>query len=231
MATTKPGRAKKVKHQLFMECAAVEPIVFWKNLFESCAYGHFPKGTVFKTGVLYYRKGKKKQSVGIPISENVPEALAEMKKIFRDEIGILSNDETSRAKIEMYRMLEETKLPEDAVWKDIRAPTVKQLMIHIFVMELKKEMQLTDYEVEQLSACIVLALMTGQLSGEDMILDARNGRLGYIQGLKKGTQGFYVDQPLKPCSVRFERVNTDQKQVCIGSSLAGVAKRHAPLQG
>jgi hypothetical protein len=227
MSTTKLGRAKKLKHPLFVECAAIEPIIFWKSLFEGCAYGNFPKGTVFKNGVMYYRKGKKKQSVGIPISENPKDALIQVKDIFRSEIGLLSGDETSKAKVEIYRKLKETKLPDNAVWKNIRAPTVKQLMIHIFVMEVRKEMRLTDYEAEQLNSCIVLALITGQLESDDMILDAKNGRLGAVAGLKKGAQGFYIERPLKSYSVKFEKAQNDQKQVCAGSTYATYAKRYA----
>ena len=212
MSQTKPGRVKKVKYPLFMQCAELETTDFWKSVFQNCAYGLFPSNSGCKGNMFYYKQPKKKQSTGKPIPEDPKQALEMFKNIFRNEIGILSSDETAKTQVKIYRLMEDSKLPLDATWKSIRAPTVKHLMIAKFVVEMKEQAKLTDYETEQLLSCISMNLVSGKLSEEDMVIEPATGRLIEVHGLQRGEKGYFVDRPTPKCSFVIEKP-IEHKQV------------------
>ena len=78
----KRTRRKKVKHPLFLKCAELESIPYWKSLMESCAYGHLPKGITYKNNTIYYKKPRRKQATIYNIPENEEEALTKLEGHF-----------------------------------------------------------------------------------------------------------------------------------------------------
>jgi hypothetical protein len=219
MSTHKTTRTPKIKFDLFIKCRDLESAAFWKTIFESCAYGKFPKGMTYKPGILYYKKGKRKAVITHVIPDEAEKALEVIKNIFRTDSGVISVDEYTKSQLELQRYFKNSELSQEAKWKDIRAPTTKNHLIHIYVSEVQKKNELTAFEAEQLQSCIAIGLLTEKLLPEDITLDAENVRIEDIKHIQHGPNGFHIDRnfqvPLIAC--KTAAVST-QKSATLGWS-------------
>jgi hypothetical protein len=197
MSTHKTGRIPKIKFELFIKCRDLETATFWKNIFESCAYGKFPKGMTFKSGILYCKKAKRKAGANHIIPEEPEKALEILKSVLRSEIGLISMDEYTTSHMHLYQYFKESELSKEAKWRDIRAPTIRKHLIHGYVIELQHKLKLTHFEAEQLQSCITVGLLTETLVPEDITLDGENVKVTDIKHVKRNAVGFYIDRTVQ----------------------------------
>lgn len=216
----------KVKHDLFIKCAAVEDVTFWKKIFEACAYGQFPKGMTYKSNTIYYKKGKKKTSIAKPIPENAEDAVNVVKTLFRSEIGLISIDEYTKSQIESRKKLESISLAKDARWKDIRAPTTQMQMIYLYVSAQVTQLGLSRFEGEQLLSCVVLGILTERITSDDITLDTNIGRIHNIDHLYRGAYGFFIDKPIIAAPYKPIKYDNTVNQKPIGENWGKIVESY-----
>ena len=162
---------------------------YWKQIFENCAVGVFPKGISYKDGVVYAKKGKKKPTrFVLPIQPK--EAADGFKKFLHKELGEISIDELTRKRSNLDIALRQNVTPKDITWAQIRAPTVKTQLIAMYVSQMKDELELSEEESQNLKTVLNAGLASKQITADDIIME--NNKIVNILNIDVDDRGFFL---------------------------------------
>ena len=193
MSRQRKPRARKIKHELFQKCAELEDSPYWKTIFQGCSYGSFPQNMTFKNGILYHRKGRRKQPTTYCISADPEQAVEDMKEALRKEKNLISVDELTEKRIRAREKLQEITLPEDSEWNDVSKSSLsKNLIISTYVREVKQGLKLSDDEAGQLFQCLIVGIFTGVIGNDDIKM--RQGEILEVSKIKRMSTGFVLTE-------------------------------------
>lgn len=183
---------KPTINPIFEKCANLTDDDYWKDIFNDCAKGTFPRNFTFKNGILTHKKGNKINR--LEISESPIEAFQSSLRFFQEEGGNLSDRDRKR-----LQMLEEEKLLELAnfsnkTWKDIKTEKLRDILIAEFINNVCEKHDFDEEEKTELSTTIKKGLMLKYLDKNNIIL--KEGKITEIGGLKynKETNSYEIDK-------------------------------------
>lgn len=189
-----------MKHECFLQYANLELIPHWRKIFEDCAHDLFPKGISYKEGIIYSKKGKKKP-VTFVLPSQPKVAIEAFKKFLHKELGEISIDDMTKKRLNLDIALKQNAVSKDIKWSEIRAPTVKQQLITLYVAEMKKELELSEEEARNMKCVLNLGLNGKRITADDVIME--NGKIVTINGVDFDENGFFIERPAeKPEMVR-----------------------------
>jgi hypothetical protein len=213
MSSARSSRKKTTKHECFVVYATLEPTPHWRKLFEDCACGVFPKGVSYKDGIVYCKKAKKRPTTHVLASE--PQfAIDNLKKFLYKELGEISIDDLTKKRLNLDIALRENIMSKDTQWSEIRAPTVKQQLVALYVSEMKSELDLTEEEAHNLKTVINLGLGSKQITADDVIME--NNKIVEITGIDCDDSGFFLAKaPPIPNITRKVPQSKDGQAMCM----------------
>lgn len=170
MSTAKREKQRTLKNPVFLEYAENEISPHWYDFFKKCAFGEFQKGVSYRDGILAIKKGNKRP-VNLSIPNDVVEAMISIKRFVISELGEISIDELTKKRAELDVALIDNILPSRMQWKEIRAPTVKQHLISMFVAKLKEDLSLSVEQADNLHSILSGGFASGVIGPEDVVLD------------------------------------------------------------
>ena len=213
MSTVKSSRKKTIKHECFLVYANLELTPHWRKLFEDCAFGVFPKGVSYKDGIVYCKKAKKRPITHVLASDSAV-AIDNFKKFLHKELGEISIDDLTKKRLNLDIALRENAMSKDVQWSGIRAPTVKQQLITLFVSEMRSQLELTEEEARNLKTVINLGLGSKQITGDDIIM--QNNKIVEINGIDNDDSGFFLTGTSTiPNIIRKPSQNKDGQSSCM----------------
>ena len=227
MSRNKLPRRRKIKHELFIECAKVEKSPYWKTIFTGCAYGDFPQGMTFKDNILYHRKARRKKPVTYSISTDPEKAAEELKAALKKEKNLIPIDELTQKRIRSKKKLKEITLPEDSHWGLVSKSTLTvNMIIATYIRETRKKLGLSLDEASQLKQCINRGLASGVISNDDIKM--HRGEIVEIKGIKRLANGFFlIGRPETGTPVREYKSNRNQTRCDKGWLSFNVGYRNA----
>jgi hypothetical protein len=213
MSTNKTSRKKTTKHECFLTYASLEPTPHWRKLFEDCACGVFPKGVSYKDGIVYCKKVKKRPTTHILSSQAVV-AIDGFKRFLYKELGEISIDDLTKKRLNLDIALRENAMSKDTQWSEIRAPTVKQQLVTLYVSEMKSELELTEEEAHNLKTVLNLGLGSKQITADDVLM--KNNKIVEINGIDLDESGFFLTKaPPAPNIASRAPQNKDGQTSCM----------------
>lgn len=185
------SRGNKVKHALFLECAQLEKLAFWKKVFNDCARGKFPPGVLYRGSELLYRKKKRGDPKVFYIPNEPVEALRLLKSVFKEHVGLLSMDELTARQIDCRRTINENlRLPHDVQWSELRSPIVRLRLIADYVARVAEETNMHPTLKEQMYDTIVFGLALGTVSPNEIFME--NYMITKIDGIELKPNGWHT---------------------------------------
>lgn len=202
--------AKKItKHDCFLQYASLELIPHWRKIFEDCAHDSFPKGISYKDGVIYAKKGKKKPVIFVlPTQPQV--AIDAFKKFLHKELGEISIDDMTRKRLNLDIALKQNAVSKDIQWSEIRAPTVKQHLITLYVSDMKQELDLSEEEARNMKSVLNIGLNAKQICNDDVIME--NGKIVTINGVDFDENGFFIERSIEPPRIVRKVIKCEHEQ-------------------
>jgi hypothetical protein len=198
MSAGRAPRKKVTKHDCFLNYAVAELTPYWKQVFENCAVGVFPKGISYKDGIVYAKKGKKKATRFIlPVQPR--EAADGFKKFVHKELGEISLDELTKKRSNLDVALRQNSAPKDTTWAQIRASTVKTQLLALYVSEMKSELELTEEEAQNLKLVLQAGLASKQITADDITLE--NNKIVNIANIDVDDRGFFLTTKSEPVAI------------------------------
>jgi hypothetical protein len=206
----KPRGVKEIVNPIFAECAKVTTDPFWIEKFTQASIGKFPRKFTFHDGVLTYRKGAKTNSV--ELSSDAFQATQTSLEFFRAHGGIFSTiDQDNSNNVQTTGTFQETIQP--VTWKSASKKD-RDVLISYFLIAMKKIMNLSDSEVDQLDVTIKVGVFDKYFGDHNITIT--NNQVYSIGGLlwDEAKRKFYIDPNLTPVSSRtYSRKKEEENPV------------------
>ena len=193
MSSVRNRRQTTTKNPLFLEYAKNEVNPHWRQFFENCAHGIFHKGISYKDGVIYHKK-QKKTPTNLVITGDATVAAESIKKFIRNELGEISVDEMTKKRAALDLALKDNTLPRNVKWNEIRAPTVKQQMIVLFVANMRDALNLSDEQATSLMSVLNAGIASKLILSEDITI--RDNKIVEIEGFDWDEDGFFLTRKM-----------------------------------
>jgi hypothetical protein len=170
---------KEILHPIFLECVQYANDIFWENVFEDLSYGKAPFGTRinknsltcnFKDKEFNYRIEKKDAEV----------LYNDIYHLLTTKLGIMSQYDKIKKKID-FENIENDLKDNQKNWINIRKKNIKDLLIEKFVIDKKKEFNLSSAQSKLLLSKIFTGIIFKILKNKDIIFE--NGKIMNIEGI------------------------------------------------
>lgn len=197
--------AKRIKHEIFLECAKFLEDPHWESIFKCCAEGSFPSNFSYKNNLIY-SKGQKK--VVCKSSKDYKKLATLFHDFFIEHGCSLSPQEAVQFQI----------VDREENWKyyDMYC---KEFFITDYITRTRLGMKLSPRETQDLSNVLRRGI-TEHILGNDQIL-VHNCKIDRIRGLyaKEKSDGlhFYIDRSLvekaeKKRDARLRKIESTRKE-------------------
>jgi hypothetical protein len=164
--------AKKIAHPIFAECAQYTLDPYWKQLFEECSKGKFPRGFNLdqKTNTIYIRSksSHNKSYISYQLIKNPDQIYKDLKKLFQEHLHYRSNKDRHDNRVELDNICKDLQKTYNEGWNKIRRKKIKEPIIRQYILNLKEEYQLTDTETTALAKIIKLGFLFNWIANEDV---------------------------------------------------------------
>ena len=167
-------------YPIFLECCQYTEDVFWENIFENLAYGNTPFGSYISKNYICCSYKSKEFSYKIDENKSSEVLFVELYNLFSKRLGILSGKEKSK-KQESFHNMENSIKNSRVKWNDIRKKSMKELLIELYVLRMKKKFDLTTHQSKHLLSFILMAIVFKNIKSEDVIYE--NNKITEIKGI------------------------------------------------
>lgn len=171
--------SKEIIYPIFLECCKYTTDIFWENIFEDLAMGKAPYGTYICKNFLCCNQKKKEFTYKIE-KKDVYTLYIDIYSLLSEKVGILSAHEKLKKK-KICSEYQELVRDNQKKWNDIRKKNIKELLIELFVIKMKKTWSLTLKQTKYLLSIIMLGLILKIISSQDIIYE--NAEILSIRGI------------------------------------------------
>lgn len=172
----------RILYPLFEECATYTVDPYWREIFENCARGKFPKNTKFDaaTSTFHIKTAKTNDVFAIP--NDSLNAFKIITNVLRDKAKLRSSRDLQLTKEEMdiVRQGHDCEINDD--WKKIKNKSTKEYLLVEFAQHLRKQYQLTASTATKILSSLNLAFQLKSLTPNDV--EMLNGRITRIHGFE-----------------------------------------------
>lgn len=188
---------KEILYPIFLECCQHAKDTYWENVFEDLAYGKTPYGTYIAKDFLCcsYRKRDFSYKIERKTARVVHN---EVYVLLSDKLGLLSQQEKAKRK-KAFTELETTMKDSRKSWAGIRKKNTKELLIELYVTEMKKKYSLTLKQARFLLSTIFVAMAFKVITADDV--DYRDERIHSIAGISLKKKEVIIERDLNKLDI------------------------------
>lgn len=182
----------EIIYPLFLSCVAYATDTFWKNIFEDLSIGRCPYGTYISKSFLCC--SYKNKDFSYKIEDKDPKVLYdEVTNLLLNRAGILSSTDKTKKKLDFLKA--ETVIKENRTcWADIKKKSVKDFLIELFVIDMKKEYNLTILQARKLLSLIMISFVFKTIVNKDILFE--NNRIKQIDGIEFENGNFFFKKDI-----------------------------------
>ncbi len=167
------GTNKKRPHPIFSECAQFTLDPYWRQVFEECSRGKFPRGSGIDSEgrVVYFRNRapNTKNYVSYRIKESPEQVFKDIKKLFQEQLNFKSNKDRQEIRAELDDICKDLQESFTGTWQKIKRKKIKDPIIRRYILDLKEEHDLTDKETAEVAQIIKLGFLFNWIPNEQVI--------------------------------------------------------------
>lgn len=195
-------------YPIFIECSEYSDDIFWKNIFNDLAYGKCPYGTYFSKD--YLCCSYKKKEFSYKIEGNDAKCMYDdIYKLLNGKLNICSPNELIY-KQQIFEDVEDNIKDKRSKWSSIKKKAIKDLIIEMYVKNMKKNNNLTYKQVEYLLSIIRTGFIFKIITADDIIY--KNGNIISINGISFKNNKIVIDQDIYNFKVNHtSNINIEKK--------------------
>jgi hypothetical protein len=170
---------KDIIYPVFLECCQFAKDTFWKKIFEELSKGNYPYGTYISKDHLCC--GYKDKEFSYKIERKDPEELYnDVYYLLTEKVGILSQKDRSKKRLE-FGKIEDDVQSSKKNWGDIKKKNIKNLLIEIYVIDMKNKHSLSVKQAKYLLSIIFIAMIFKVIISKD--IHYSDGKITKIEGI------------------------------------------------
>jgi len=179
-------------YPIFMECCHFTNDIFWGTIFENLAYGKTPYGTYISKDFLCCKYKKKEFSYKI---ERKPADIVyeEVYNLLTNKVGILSQQEKLKKKKNLIE-IENTLKDSRKNWNDIKKKNLKEILIELYVINIKNKYSLTINQTKYLLSILYIAIIFKVITNKD--IEYKDGIIRNIKGIDFVNKQIIIERDL-----------------------------------
>ena len=168
---------------IFLECCQYTKDSFWENIFEELAYGKTPYGTYIslKNNSICCSYKKKEFNYKIENDKDGKLIHDEVYELLTTKLGLLSHTEKLESK-KAFLDAEEDIKESRKDWNSIRKKNIKELLIELYVGDMKKKYFLSIISTRYLLSIILISMVFKIIVSTD--INYSNGKINSITGIE-----------------------------------------------
>jgi hypothetical protein len=173
-------KKKPAKFTIFTECSQLTLDPFWQQVFEECSRGKFPKGSgIDSDGTTVYFRGKQnangtmnaKNMVSYKLQTTPEEIFTSLKKLFQEQLNIKSNLDKAELRAELDDICDNLRESYGSSWQQIKRKKIKDPIIRRYILDLKSQYNLNDYETAEVAQIIRLGFLFNWITNENVVYE------------------------------------------------------------
>jgi hypothetical protein len=170
---------REITYPVFLEACQYTEDAYWENIFEELAYGKAPYGTYISKDFLCCSYKRKEFSYKLE-KKDARTVFEDVYNLLTNKLGLLSQRE-KLDKRKAFSEYEDTIKDSRQTWTDIRKKNIKELLIELYVVRMKKKHSLSLKQSRHLLSIITVALCFKVLTGDDICY--KDGQIASIEGI------------------------------------------------
>jgi hypothetical protein len=170
---------REIAYPVFLEACQYTEDAYWENIFEELAYGKAPYGTYISKDFLCCSYKKKEFSYKLE-KKDAKTVFEDVYDLLTNKLGLLSQRE-KLDKRKAFSEYEDTIKDSRQTWTDIKKKNIKELLIELYVVRMKKKHSLSLKQSRHLLSIITVALCFKVLTGDDICY--KDGQIASIEGI------------------------------------------------
>lgn len=197
--TPTPAEIRKIVYPHFSECAQFTLDPYWRQVFEECAKGHFPRGSgINPEGDVIYFRGKNlnnRNYVSYRLSTEPETTFKELKQYFQSELGLRSKQDRKKIRDEIDEICEGLQKTFIGSWQNIKKKKIRDPIIRKYILELKHKYELSDKETAEVAQMVKLGFLFNWITNEQV--DYEDQCIKDITSLHfdEKTRRFHLEEP------------------------------------
>jgi len=190
---------KDIIYPIFVQCCPFTCDNFWETIFEDLAYGKSPYGTYISKDFLCC--SYKNKDFSYKIEKKDPYILyTEIYSLLTQKLGLLSHTDKIHKKKE-FMDLEDTMKNSRKTWADIKKKNIRELLIELYVTQMKTIHSLSLKQAKHLLSIIFIAMVFKVITSSDIQYD--DGRIQHIDGIDFVKKQFIIKKNLYQLDISF----------------------------
>ena len=158
---------KDLIYPLFLECIEYTQDSFWRTVFDDLAYGKTPYGTYLNNDYLCCSYKNKDFSYKIDTTINPNTLYTDIYNLLNNRLGILSLKEKDNKRVEFNKFQSEIQDTNNE-WNDIKKKNTKDLLINLYIIDMKNKHKLNKKQSLQLLSIIFISLLFKVITMKDI---------------------------------------------------------------
>jgi len=169
-----------ILHPVFLQCCRLTVDKFWENIFEDLAYGITPYGSYINNDAVSCKTKTGTVSSVMIDKDKIQETHDNIYEMFSNTLNILSPAERLQTQ-NVFRKIEEDSKTTRFQWVDIKKKNIKDILIDIFVVDMKALHDISIQQSRYLRSMIHTAMLFKAIDGTNINMD--NGKITSIDGI------------------------------------------------
>jgi hypothetical protein len=202
---------KKVVYEHFEKCSQFTLDQFWRQVFQDCARGKFPKNTMYNVNNnIFHIKGKKEEIYTLTDDPKID--FQELKRLFSDELNMRSEQDKQQVKDKMIIIRQQIEDSFQGDWKQIRKKNVKDAILRDYILMMEEKYNLNETELQQLWKTITLGVSFNWINDKTILYNDRS--IDEITNLQfdQDTRQFLIEKPnisiKRTIDIRFSKLSS-----------------------
>jgi hypothetical protein len=166
---------KKILYPILNECSQYTLDPYWKQIFEDCSRGKFPRGSSIDNEgkVLYIKKpiGTNQQYQTYNLNKSPSEIFIELKKLFQEQLNLKSNRDKQIQRDEFDDISKDLQESFTSGWQKIKRKKIKDPIIRRYILELKDVYNLDDRETAEVAQILKLGFLFNWIDNDDVVYE------------------------------------------------------------
>lgn len=170
-----------IVYPFFLECCEYTDDSFWKFVFEDLAYERPPIGTYINKHFLCCNYRGKEFSYKIDKTKHPEVLYNDIHSLLFEKFGLLSDKDKANRRRLFDNKQDELKKINASCWKSIKKKSIRQKIIENFVIDMKKQHNLSIPQSKRLLSIIIIGLIFKTITSDD--IEYTSGKIMSISGI------------------------------------------------
>jgi hypothetical protein len=182
---------RDVIYPIFLKCIHyIENDTFWRETFEELSYGNCYQGSYINKGFICSNiKGK--EFIYKFIDKEPEKICQDVIKLFKEKLNIMSKNDRKILIEEFEEVEKNLKAIKNTEWSEIKKKSLKDILFQNFLIKIKNNYELNDYQLKKIYNSINLGIMLKSIKNSDIVY--QDGEIKDIKGIVFSFRKYKID--------------------------------------